>query len=73
MWSLVILFSALVLPDILRASGSCTDLHLAARNGDMSRVTELLKGDININAKDTHGLTALHYAAKHGHDHLIKV
>lgn len=43
--------------------GDQTPLHLAAKIGHLEVMKRLLDADLNANAKDAHGMTALHYAA----------
>ncbi|MBP9763945.1 MAG: ankyrin repeat domain-containing protein, partial [Gammaproteobacteria bacterium] len=44
-----------------------TALHLAAEKGFEAVEAELKKGNVNINAEDEEGRTALHIAAQYGH------
>jgi ankyrin repeat protein len=44
-----------------------TDLHSAARDGDVERVKKLLEKGANPNARTEAGLTPLHEAASWGH------
>jgi len=53
--------------------GSSIPLHLAASEGDVELVKELLEQGLNVNARDMHGLTPLHVAALKGHTEVAKV
>ncbi|KAM4809175.1 uncharacterized protein WCC33_012587 [Rhinophrynus dorsalis] len=44
----------------------------AARNGNLDKVVEYLKGGIDINTSNQNGLNALHLAAKEGHIGLVQ-
>jgi cytohesin len=48
-------------------------IHVPARDGDLSGVQELLDDGADVNAKDEHGWTALHYAAFSGHREIIEL
>ncbi|MGM0875291.1 MAG: M48 family metallopeptidase [Bacillota bacterium] len=48
--------------DFMLESEGTTPLMLAVSDGDMDKVEDLLKEEIDINAKDADGWTALHYA-----------
>ncbi|XP_050335315.1 ankyrin-2 isoform X10 [Bactrocera neohumeralis] len=43
----------------------------AARAGNLERVLEHLKNNIDINTSNTNGLNALHLASKDGHTHVV--
>lgn len=47
-------------------------LHLAAMHGQMLTVRCLLIRGANVMARDCRGRRALHYAAYHGHQHVVK-
>ena len=48
-------------------------IYEAALNGDLSKVTELLGQDIDVNAKDQDERTALMYASFNGNDDIVKM
>ncbi|HEX6733006.1 MAG TPA: ankyrin repeat domain-containing protein [Pyrinomonadaceae bacterium] len=41
-----------------------TELHYAADENDVAKVQELIKGKVDVNARDDDGWTALHFAAQ---------
>lgn len=41
-----------------------TELHYAANENDVAKAQELIKGKVDVNAKDDNGWTALHFAAQ---------
>ncbi|KAG8183122.1 hypothetical protein JTE90_024431 [Oedothorax gibbosus] len=43
----------------------------AARSGNVDKIIEHLKGNIDINTSNANGLNALHLAAKEGHVHIV--
>ena len=47
-------------------------LHFAAGDGDLDQVRSLVKGDRDVNANDTQGLTPLHYAAAAEHIDVVR-
>ncbi|CAN0234299.1 unnamed protein product, partial [Scytosiphon promiscuus] len=47
-------------------------LHAAARSGDVRKVSELLAGGMDPNCVNASGSTALHVAAKEGHDGVVE-
>ena len=49
------------------------DLHIAAGKGDTAVVEALLEAGADVEAKDSHGWTALHIAAMEGHSAVVKV
>jgi len=49
-----------------------TDLMGAAYNGDADEVLRILAMPCDIDAQDTHGMTALMYAALSGHNEVVK-
>jgi ankyrin repeat protein len=49
-----------------------TDLHSAARDGDVERVKKLLEKGANPNVQDEAGLTPLHWAADVGSVDMVK-
>lgn len=56
----------------LKISGT-TDLHLAAKHGDIDDVRKLLKQDfIDINVQNDDGDTPLHYAVYHGRADVVR-
>ena len=48
-----------------------SELHLAAGNGHLALVTELLNQGVGVDTRDSLGHTALHYAANRGHVHVM--
>jgi ankyrin repeat protein len=48
-------------------------LHLAAQDGDVERVAQLLKDDYQTNVFDELGKTPLHYAVERGHLDVIRI
>ncbi|KAJ5392532.1 ankyrin repeat domain-containing protein 44 [Penicillium cosmopolitanum] len=44
-----------------------TPLHIAARNGDLIEIADLISGGIDPSLPDDTGMTALHWAARRGH------
>lgn len=45
----------------------------AAQYNDLDRVKTLLKKGVSVNAQDSAGYTALHYAARNGHYEICKI
>jgi ankyrin repeat protein len=41
-----------------------TELHYAARENDVPKARELIKGKVDLNARDDNGWTALHFAGQ---------
>lgn len=56
-----------------RVLASPAPLHVAARYGHSAVVTTLLGLGVAVDARDTIGLTSLHYAAGHGHLRVVRV
>jgi ankyrin repeat protein len=52
---------------------SYTFLHVAAENGAIMAVEELLKRGAAVNVKNRHGDTALHLAATEGHSEVVEM
>jgi ankyrin repeat protein len=67
-WPIRILSILLVAPLLLTAD----TLPEAAHRADMVRVQSLLVGQADLQARDDHGNTALHWAALHGDVRLVK-
>ena len=61
------------LPDELEDEFDESDLHLAAQDGDMTRVRQLLADGRSPNAFDEISKTPLHYAAENGHIDIMRV
>jgi ankyrin repeat protein len=55
------------------ASDKADALSAAARNGDAATVAKLLDEGVDVNTKFRYGVTALSYAADHGHLEVVKV
>jgi len=49
------------------------EIHDAAKNGDIARVTQLLDAGADINTPDGKQNTALHHAARYGHIELVQL
>ena len=45
----------------------------AAEKGDISKVTNLLAQEADVNAKDNHGITALMMASGKGHSEIVQI
>merc|ERR1712224_34829 len=56
----------------LQESGA-PDLHVAARNGDVAAVEQLIEQRADVRAAARDGREAIHWAAKHGHLALVKL
>ncbi len=54
-------------------AGSSLDLHLAAKNGELSSVQRLIESGADVNVQDADGSTPLHYAASNGHGGTVNV
>ena len=52
---------------LLATSAFADPIHDAAKDGDIAGVQAQLDAGANVNGKDEHGWTALHYAAFFGH------
>jgi len=50
-----------------------SDLHVAAQDGDLTRVRQLLADGRSPNAFDDISMTPLHYAAKGGHIDIMRL
>ena len=61
------------LPDELEDDFDESDLHLAAQDGDMIRVRQLLADGRSPNSFDEISMTPLHYAAENGHIDVMRV
>ena len=61
------------LPDELEDEFDESDLHLAAQDGDMTRVRQLLADGRSPNAFDEIAKTPLHYAAENEHIDIMRV
>ena len=64
--------NCLELPVDCRSTGGLTPLHLAARKGSVSTVQVLCLADAALDAQDSEGWSALHYAASHNHSEVIR-
>ncbi|MFP4497023.1 MAG: ankyrin repeat domain-containing protein [Vulcanimicrobiota bacterium] len=65
----------LIITLIIMFSGAAGYAHIyeAAREGDLETVQKGLEKDPNVlNEKDEQGSTLLHYAANHGHKHIVE-
>jgi ankyrin repeat protein len=72
--------SGSVIYHVLPASNSGTspaywgEIHDAAKNGDLAKVTAMIQADSTlVFKKDSYGATALHWAAKNGHDDVAQL
>jgi ankyrin repeat protein len=48
------------------------NIHSAARNGKLNRVSTLLNRGVSVNARNAYGFTPLHKAASGGHVNVVK-
>ena len=64
------LMGIVMLLTMLSTAGA-TELHDAAKDGDIARIERLLKAGANADAKDNFGITSLHFAAGNGHNEVI--
>jgi ankyrin repeat protein len=71
--SAFVLSSALALSALLHASSNASSVADAAMNGDRAAVRALLTSGDDVNAAQGDGMTALHWAARHGDVDLIKM
>jgi RNA polymerase sigma factor (sigma-70 family) len=55
------------------ASSTSNELWLAAKSGDMSRLQAALAGNVDVNALDANGQTALILAIQHNHTDIVRV
>ena len=69
----VVIGGALALSAVLHAAGEGSRVADAAMNGDRAAVRALLTGGDDVNAAQGDGMTALHWAARHGDVDLIKM
>jgi cytohesin len=60
-------------PDIQSMYGNKSPLHLAVLSGSREAVETLVVRDARTSAKDLHGCTALHYAAKSGNMEIVRM
>jgi len=56
----------------MQAEEEATQLHDAAVEGDLAAVRRLIGDDVQIDAPDAYGATALYKAAKAGHDDIVE-
>ena len=49
------------------------DIHIAAKNGDVTRLTTLINNSASLDVKDQYGRTPLHSAALSGHHGAVQV
>mgnify|MGYP000648657340 CR=1 FL=1 len=49
------------------------NIWIAASDGDMNRVVELLESGVDVNAQDEQGYSPLHAAVSYGHKDLIEL
>ena len=71
---LIMIFFSLCLSPLVSYAGELENrLWKAAEAGNMQEVNSLLEKDVEINAKDNHGLTALMLASACGHMDVVKV
>jgi hypothetical protein len=48
-------------------------MHMAARAGDLAKLSALIEEGANVNVKNMWGETALHYAAERGHKEVVEL
>ncbi len=61
----------LVTPGVNTGAEGAASIHEAARQGDIEQIKKLIEATVDINARDDHGRTALHYAAMIGHKDVV--
>src|ERR1700704_571466 len=64
---------ALVLSALLHASADASRVADAAMGGDRAAVRALITGGDDVNAAQGDGMTALHWAARHGDVDLVRM
>jgi uncharacterized protein len=71
--AVVLLLMPLLSLDIANAREADSLLIEAAYKGDLEKVRSLLNSGVNVNARKTHGTTALTFAAERGHTQVVKL
>ncbi|KAI8903223.1 hypothetical protein EDD86DRAFT_215632 [Gorgonomyces haynaldii] len=49
------------------------DWHSTVRDGNLRQIRDMIRSGVDINQKDTFGMTALHYAAEEGHLEIVRL
>jgi len=65
--------SRFIPPEFLSLQTPQSELHVAARKGNIINVMTLLEGEFDINNQNEDGNTALHVSARNGHSNIVEI
>lgn len=71
-YCLVLSLTLFVCTQLYAIAGETLPLIAAVKSGDMKKVSEILNSNESVSVVDKDGNTALHWAAAHEHDDLVR-